>query len=360
MLKPVVKLVTAFLTLAMGGCATFGYYGQSISGHFGVMAQARPIDEVLDNGASPPQLKGKLQHVLAVRDFATAELGLRDNRSYRTYADIRRPYVVWNVFAAREFSLEPKTWCFLVVGCVSYRGYYDERRAEAFAAELQSQGYDAFVGGVPAYSTLGWFDDPVLNTMLEWDDNQLARLIFHELAHQQLFVRNDTEFNESFATAVENIGMLRWLKHGGDGAAVATYLRQLDRRSAMQDLIARTRDRLAALYKTPAADSEKRRRKAEIFTDMRREYHVLRESWGGFAGYDGWFDLPLNNARFVAVSAYHTYVPAFLYLYQQSGGDMPAFYREVTRLASLTVSKRKEMMEHYAAQGPKLQDLAQH
>ncbi|MDD5330670.1 MAG: aminopeptidase, partial [Sulfuricella sp.] len=197
------KALAIAAALFISGCANLGYYSQAVGGHLHVMNAAHPIRDVLQDPAADPELKHQLEDVAAIREFASRELALPDNNSYRAYADLGRPYVVWNVFAAPEFSVEPEKWCMAFVGCVNYRGYYDRADADRYADALRHRGLDAFVGGITAYSTLGLFDDPVLNTFLRLGDTEVARTLFHELAHQRLYVKGDSVFNESFATTVE-------------------------------------------------------------------------------------------------------------------------------------------------------------
>ena len=213
----------AFVTV-LGGCTNLGYYYQAVEGQMQIWHRSRPIKQVIDDAQTPAQIRERLELVLRVRDFASAELALPDNGSYRKYADVERPFVVWNAFAAGEFSVAPKEWCFLFAGCVGYRGYFSQAGAERFAEDLKRQGLDVFVAGIPAYSTLGWFDDPVLNTVVRYPDAQLAQLIFHELAHQVFYVAGDTMFNESFAVAVELEGVDRWLARDGDPSLAARSL----------------------------------------------------------------------------------------------------------------------------------------
>ena len=332
----VVAACAALVVGAIGGCATFSYYGQAVLGHLDVMHRARPIEAQLADGATPPELRAKLARVLEIREFATRELGLPDNGSYRAYADLDRPYVVWNVFAAPEFSVEPRQSCFPVVGCVSYRGYYGQADAEAFAAGLRAEGYDVFVYGVPAYSTLGWFDDPVLNTFVRYPDAELARLVFHELAHQLVYVKGDTMFNESFAVAVEEEGVRRWLARHGDERERAAYAQQRERRAEFVALVLRYRGRLEAFYREPLSADAKRAGKERLFAEMAADYGALKtERWGGWAGYDRWFEKGVNNAQLASVATYEELVPAFRALLAQEDGDMARFYGAVKRLAQL-------------------------
>lgn len=319
--------------LLLAGCSSMQYYAQAMSGHLDVMQRARSIDEVLAAEDTPSALRAKLEQVRTIRAFAVRELALPDNGSYRSYADVKRPYVVWNVFAAPEFSLKAHKSCFPLVGCVSYRGYYDLAEAERQAARLKGEGFDVFVGGVPAYSTLGWFDDPVLNTFVSYPQAELARLMFHELAHQVVFAKGDTQFNESFAVAVEREGLRRWLARSGTEADRTAYAAQRARRDAFIALVQRYRDRLDDWYGAPVGKAEMRAGKQHILAEMAADYALLKQSWGGYAGYDRWFASGVNNAQFASFVAYNQHVPAFEALLERAGGDMPKFYASVRALA---------------------------
>src|ERR1700722_14842900 len=243
-------LAIALIVATLPGCA-IGYFTQAAQGQWRLMRARRPIEQVIADPASSEELKARLWVVQDARNFAVSELGLPDNRSYRSYSDLKRPYVVWNVVAAPEFSVRPLRWCFPVAGCVSYRGYFHERSARRFAAGLAARGNDVLVAGVTAYSTLGHFADPVLNTMLSYGDLDLVATIFHELAHQLIYVRNDSEFNESFAMTVDEEGLRRWLAMRGQSAELNDFL---ERRRAEQDIVmvfADARVELTALYAMP-------------------------------------------------------------------------------------------------------------
>jgi predicted aminopeptidase len=336
---------------AVGGCATFTYYGQAVRGHLEVMHRAQPIETRLADATTPPELRAKLARVLEIREFASRELGLPDNGSYRAYADLERPYVVWNVFAAPEFSVEPRPSCFPVVGCVSYRGYYGEADAEAFAAGLRKAGYDVYVYGVPAYSTLGWFDDPVLSTFVRYPDIELARLVFHELAHQLVYVKGDTVFNESFAVAVEEEGVKRWLAGHGDERERTAYALLRERRAEFVALVLRYRARLEALYREPLPAEAKRVAKARLFAELDADYRALKaQRWGGWGGYDRWFEQGVNNAQIASVATYEELVPAFRALLAREGGDMARFYAEVKALAQLDRGAREAALAALARQ----------
>jgi predicted aminopeptidase len=336
----------AVATLA-GGCSHVGYYVQSAQGQFDVSARSRPIAELIADPATDPKLRARLETVAAVRDYASRELGLPDNGSYRSYADLERPFVVWNVFAAGEFSVNAKQWCFPVAGCVGYRGYFSRADAEAFARQLATEGYEVYVGGVPAYSTLGWFDDPVLNTFVNYPDPELARLVFHELAHQVVYVRDDSAFNESFATAVELEGVKRWLAAAGRGGEYTAFETAQARRAQLAALVAKYRGALAAAYRAEASPEAKRAEKARLYGAMQADYATLKASWGGFAGYDRFFD-GANNARLASVGLYSELVPAFQGLLAAEGGDLGRFYVRVKALAAEPRAERRAALARLA------------
>lgn len=314
-------------------CSDLGYYAQAVQGHVKILLARRPIDQLLAESTTPAALKERLRLVLEIRDFASRELRLPENGSYRSYADIKRAAVVTNVIATPEFSLQPLTWCFPVAGCVNYRGYYDPQAAENFAATLRQQGYETDLYGVSAYSTLGWFDDPVLNTFINWSETALAGQIFHELAHQQLYVKDDSSFNEAFAEVVEGEGVKRWLARKGQPPAPATTEGE-GRQQAFVDLLLQSRRELEALYASGKAVEVMREEKKAIFTELRRRYQLLRDKeWQGYSGFDRWFERPVNNARLASVATYHDRKPPFLALLQRADGDLLRFYREVAELA---------------------------
>lgn len=345
--------------LLLAGCASLndrmGYYWQSVSGHVRLMQAARPVDDWLADDATSAALKARLELSQRIRQFAVTELHLPDNASYRRYADLKRSAVVWNVVAAPPLSLALKTWCFPVTGCVSYRGYFAEADARAEAAQLQATGLEVSVYGVPAYSTLGWLNwaggDPLLNTFIHYPEGELARLIFHELSHQVVFAADDTMFNESFATAVERLGGARWLDTQAGAVALAEYTAFNERRRAFRALTLATRQRLAAIYpdskqNPPSALEEPSilAMKNEVMSDFRKQYATLRESWGGYAGYDGWV-ARANNAAFGAQAAYDELVPAFEALFEREGRDWPRFYDAVKQLAALDRNARHTALQ---------------
>ena len=339
---------------SVGGCATFAdgptYYWQSMVGHLSLMSRARPIDDVLGDPATDARLKDRLGRVQSIRRFASDELGLPDNESYTRYADLERPFVVWNVFATPELSMKLQQWCFPVAGCVSYRGYYDKDEADRFAARMRELGLDVQVGGVPAYSTLGWFADPVLSTFIQYPEGELARLVFHELAHQVVYVKGDTTFNESFATAVEEVGVERWLAAQGNPDLERAYRAHVERRRAFVSLLRRHRQSLELLYAQPIPDEDKRRGKQAVFEALQADYQELRASWGGFAGFDRWFAQPLTNAHLASVGTYTDLLPAFRALLREQAGDLPMFYRATRELAALPRAERAERLARLAGQ----------
>ncbi len=354
MLRAMMAFRTYFLLplLLLSGCSNVGYYAQAVRGQVSLMWKRQPIEEVLQDKSIDSDLRAQLAQVLEIRDFASSELGLPDNGSYRSYADVGRPYVVWNVFATPEFSVDPETWCFVVVGCVSYRGYFREDRAQRFAAGLDEDGKDVYVAGVTAYSTLGNFDDPVLSTMLYWDDDRLAGLIFHELAHQVLYVKGDTDFSESFASFVEEEGVRRWLIAEGRSDDIPEYEASRARLEAFGELVVRTRERLRIIYSADYADSELRERKRNAFAEMRQEYAAIRAGWGDVLAFDAWFERDLNNAHLASVAAYRRFVPAFATLLRQQDGDLDAFYREVEEIAHKDKSERHRLMLELSGDEP--------
>lgn len=328
------------------GCSSIGYYAQSVNGHLTMLRAARPVPELLADGASDAALKERLALSQRMRDFAVAELKLPDNASYRRFADLKRGAAVWNVVAAPELSLQLKTWCYPIMGCAGYRGYFERGDADSYAAALREEHYEVSVYGVPAYSTLGrlpgdWMADPLLNTFIHWPEGELARLIFHELSHQVAYAADDTEFNESFATAVERIGGARWLASHASDKAREEYAVFDGRRQDFRAFTMGWRERLDALYRSGASDAAKRTHKAELMAQMRSEYETMkRERWSGFSGYDGWF-ARANNAAFGVLAAYNALVPAFERLFEHSGRDFERFYAEVKRLAALPKAERR-------------------
>jgi predicted aminopeptidase len=333
--------------LLLGGCNSVGYYAQAAHGQFSLLAQARPIDDWLGDPETPPRLKDKLREVKQIRAFAVSELALPDNDSYTAYAQLQRRFVLWNVVAAPALSLTPRKWCFPVAGCVNYRGYYDQQAALDYAAQLRSEGDDVQVTGVPAYSTLGWFNDPVISTFINYPDGELARLVFHELAHQKFYVKGDSAFNESFATAVESAGVARWLKQYGTAAQEASYREFEQRKRDFLALLLHCRAELARIYASKIDDQHKLQEKAAAFDALRQDYTVLKQQWGGYAGYDRWFASPLSNAHLALVATYHDLEPGFEALLRQYP-DFPQFYTQVRTLGALDKTARHRALHRLA------------
>jgi predicted aminopeptidase len=330
----------AVVAAGLCGCANIGYYFQAVGGQMEIWNRSRPIEKLVNDERTDSTLRERLSLALEVREFASRELALPDNQSYRKYADLQRPFAVWNVFATREFSIVPVEWCFAFAGCVAYRGYFSEQAAEQFAAALRSQGHDVFVAGIPAYSTLGWFDDPVLNTYIFYPDAEIARLMIHELAHQVVYVEDDTVFNESFATAVELEGVERWLTRAGTREERVAFDATQEYRRGFVELVMKFRGKLGELYASHLAEDEKRRKKAETFAELKAEYLQLKQSWNGFAGYDRFFAGELNNANLVPVATYAELVPAFRRMLAGNGGDFKRFYAEVKEIGKLSRDER--------------------
>jgi len=348
-----VCLAASWLSLLLCGCESVGYYRQAIHGQYQILARRQPIDVLLADPATPASLREKLQAVLEIRQFAELQLKLPANGHYLRYADLHRRYVVWNVHAAPEFSLQPKTWWYPVVGRLEYRGYYSESAARRYAARMERKGFDADVEGVEAYSTLGWFRDPVLNTFIGRRKPELAEILFHELAHQRVFAPGDTDFNEAFATTVAEEGVVRWLRAAGDPAESGNYQIGLQRNAQFVRLIMATRGALEAVYGADRSgggsssknfsDQErslKRRQKADAIERLRQDYDRLKAEWGGYTGYDDWFAHSLNNAQLNTVATYYHWVPAFRRILERSGGDLDHFYKEVKGLAKLAKEER--------------------
>jgi len=335
-------LIYSLLVLGLTACESIAYYGQAISGHMDLMRNTRAMDAVLEDPSTAQVHAQRLREVLAMRDFASAELALPDNGSYRSYAELRRKAVVWSLVATPEFWVEPLQWCYPVVGCASYRGYFDHAVALKAAERLKRQGRDVAVEPVAAYSTLGWFDDPLPSTVLDWPKPLLAGLIFHELAHQRLYVPGDSAFNEAFASVVEIAGVRRWLVSLGDEKGLSGWEAGQVRKRQFTDLLLETRERLMGLYGLPLEPESLRERKRAEFLRLRSEYAALKALWGDEAEFDSWFQRPVNNARLASVGTYRLWVGAFESLLCRQGGDMPAFYREAQALGELPRKQREQ------------------
>ncbi|BCG72190.1 aminopeptidase [Mesorhizobium sp. 113-1-2] len=340
-------LAAVVMASGVAGCTSVSYYAQSLEGHVQIMAARKNVGKLIHDPSTPVALRTKLTSASAIRRFATDELALPDNSSYRSYVDIGRDNVTFAVFAAPQFSLTPRTWCFPVFGCVPYRGYFSQKSAAESAAELQQQGLDVYVSGVTAYSTLGWFSDPLLSTMLRQDVIYLAGLIFHELAHQEIYVNGDSAFNEAFAVAVETTGVRKWLRATGNRAGLRNYEIDRQRKADFLGLIAKTRDELRQVYASPRTSQQMAAAKTAAIDRLRVRYRQMRDRrWAGYRGYDAWFNSPINNAKLAATSVYGEQVPAFLRLYDLCSGDYPRFYASVRRIAALPEPSRAEALRN--------------
>jgi predicted aminopeptidase len=338
--------------LALGGCGTM-YVAQAARGQMQILRAREPIARVLADPRVEPALKKRLEEVRLAREFAWRELGLPNNRSYTSYADLGREFVTWTVVATPEFSVEPREWCFPIVGCVAYRGYFREAAAENFAQELRDQGFDTLVGGVPAYSTLGKFNDPILNTMMSYGDDELASIIFHELSHQVVYIPDDTAFNEAFAVAVEQEGLARWLEFRGRKSDLGKYLRRRERQAESLAIVSRYRRELAQLYQAPVPGSEMRERKHAVFRRLVAELRALGEKYGVESTLAAELEGRPNNARLASLATYYECVPGFQRELAAQGHDLPRFYEAVRSLAKLPREQRRaKLCQPRPAGGP--------
>ncbi len=331
--------------LSLGACSNLGYYAQAAGGHLKLMRAREPIDELLADDALDPRLRTQLETLLSARVFAVESLGLPDTNSYRSYVETGRNAVTWNVVAAEEFSLSPYIWCFPIAGCVNYRGYFSRADALEYADDFRREGYDVTVGGASAYSTLGWFDDPVLDTMLRGSDTRYVGTLFHEMAHQKLYIADDSDFNEAYASFVEQEGVRIWLQSRGEAERIGAYEASLKRAEGFVNLLGQTRSELLDVYESSGDEATMREGKEAAFARMLHAYEELKQSWDGYAGYDGWFRREPNNARLVSVSTYRRYIPAFAVLFDDVGRDMDAFHARVEQVGLMKREARRELME---------------
>ncbi len=334
------------LLLMLAGCGSLSYYAQAVGGQMDLTARRQPVSALLAARETPADLKKKLALATALNRFAHEELQLPASGSFRSYADLERPFATWVVFATPEFSLKPLEWCFPVTGCLGYRGYFNREDAETFAAGLQPDTIDRFVTGSPAYSTLGWFEDPLLNTFIHWPEEKLAALMFHELAHEKLYVADDTAFNESYAEAVSQAGVARWLRKQGRPQTLKKFQRELKQRDAFVRWVIRTREKLKKLYASDLPPADMRIKKKNLLT------RALKDPiWGEKGGEvteeqkkKNPFSHHLNNAKLASVNTYTRWVPAFSRLLALLGGDMIAFHRAAAELANLSKTERREKL----------------
>jgi predicted aminopeptidase len=334
-------------SLLLSACADLGYYLHSVKGHLHIIQQEQDIDELLKDQHTSEHLKQRLRLVQQIRQFAFDHLHLPRSGSYTEYADLQRNYVLKNLFAAAEFSIQAKQWCYPVVGCAGYRGFFEQQRLDDFIAQLRQQHYDVYVANVSAYSTLGWFDDPVLNTFINWPDEFLAGLIFHELSHQLLYVDGDTRFNESFATAVQHAGVEQWLQAHHELDKLQRYQQRIVNRQKVVRLIDQARQALNHLYQQDIDDAEKRRLKAATLEDLKQRYQAFSRSINHSDGFQRWFAGELNNAQLVSVSTYNDWVPFFTQLLQQNHGDFQDFFKQVKQLSDLPRQQRHGCIQHW-------------
>jgi predicted aminopeptidase len=369
------RIAAILLLLAVGlsGCNTFSFYRQALKGQYQIIAHQQKAEKLLADSQTPPRLKEKLQLLAKLRTFADQDLKLPVDGHYRKYVDVHRPFVVWNVEAAPEFSMAPKGWWYPLVGRLEYRGYFSEKAARDYGAKLSLKGYDVYVGGVEAYSTLGWFKDPILNTFIFNPEPDLAETIFHELGHQRVFARGDTDFNEAFATTVGQEGARRWLRANADAATRDRYDIDLKHTREFAVLVMQTRLRLEALFgderdengkvkasrkPNPASAEELRRQKASLIEQLRKEYAALKESWSGQSQYDQWFAREINNAKLNSVAAYYDLVPGFEHLLALHGGDLEKFYDAAQRLSDKPTKERHEWLRTLGQTDPALAPAA--
>ncbi len=336
-----------WLVVLVGGLTgcSLPYYWQAAEGQLELLRKKVPIEKVLGDPSEDQPLQEKLKLVPEIRQFAVTDLGLPDNSSYKSYADLQRAYVVWNVVAAGKFSVDPVQWCFPFAGCVAYRGFFDEGNARNFAEKLDSRGLDTYVVGSPAYSTLGYFADPVLNTMLFRGEEYLVSILFHELAHQRLYIKDDSELSEAFATAIEEYGTQRWFEARRNQQALALYREKLLRRTQFAQLILKQQGRLREIFSETALPESMDIAKANAYDVMKDEYQTLKHQWGGASGYDNWFSGPLSNAKLASVSTYRRWVSGLLWYLTLNG--LPAFYAEMEALSRLTWDGRRLRLESW-------------
>jgi len=322
--------IALLLIFGLTRCSTVSYLSQAVGGHLKIMCARKPISKIKDGQLDAASLN-KLKMVLQVRAFASDELGLPRNKSYTLFSEIKGKYLGWNVYSAPEFSVEPKLWCFPIVGCVVYRGYFSEKKASAFAGKMRKEGLDVYVGGFSAYSTLGWFKDPILSTQLRMDSIDLAGLIFHELAHQQYYKPGDSNFSESFAMTVERAGVLRWLNSLGREDQMALAVKGWEEEDQRAEEILRVRAQLGILYASHADTTLMLQKKDSLFGELKQ--YLFKDKRP---------DIILNNAFIAPISAYYSMIPQFQVLLQECGGDFREFYRRVKEMGEGAKGKRQK------------------
>ena len=335
------------LAVALTGCESIGYYKQLISGQIAILNKKQPVTKLLDDPDTPEKLKEKLRLVMDIRTFAKDKLFLPVKNQYLSFVELERPFAGWNIWATPEFSFAPKTWCYPIIGCAVYRGYFSKKDAIDYGQQLEAQGYDVYIGGVAAYSTLGWLNDPVFSTFIYRSDIQLAALIFHELAHHLLYVGDDTTFNESFAIAVEQESLRRWMATRDNLKASEDYTMDYRRRRQFIEMVTKYRKELETLYARDLSTPEKRHAKAAVFEKLKDEYRLLKQHWGGYSGYDLWMSRKMTNAKLLSVSTYHDLVPEFLGLLKTCNNDLKVFYKKCQDLSKKSKEERLACLERY-------------
>ncbi|WP_406828639.1 aminopeptidase [Microbulbifer sp. ARAS458-1] len=338
--RPLLRLLVLVGAILAGGCETVYFYSQAATGQLKILAGRESIDCLVQEEQTDPKLRRQLEWVQSIRAYAAGELHLPVGTAYSDFTQLEDEYVLYNVVAAPEFSLSPKRWCYPIAGCASYRGYFDKRDAQTQAGQLRAQGYDVYLGPVPAYSTLGWFDDPVLSSFVDWKPDRLASLLFHELAHRRVYIAGDTQFNESFATAVSRIALPAWRKRNGIPAPRVANVEQARR---VNGLMVSARRQLQDIYRSDLTDDEKRERKANTLQRLRHCYRKESEGWTQDEKFAQMIE-KTNNATLALVSEYQSQVPAFVQLYKDSGGDWEAFYRAVEQLGAESKEQRKTQL----------------
>ena len=331
--------------LSLSSCTSLHYYAQAISGHTKLMLQREPLEKVIEKLDMNSSVRDKLALTRNIRKYAT-DAGLQTGDAYATYVSTGEPYIVWNVFAAPEFSLSMKQFCFPIVGCTSYKGYFKQEDAAVAASRLRAEGYDVYVGGVSAYSTLGWFSDPILDSFLLRTDAQLAALLFHELAHRELYVKGDSQFNESFATSIERFLVERWLQEEGRSGELDILNAAWIRQHELLDLVNRTKHDLAEVYQNNRSEERKRQAKHDLLEELRKKYLVLHSGWQGSNDYYSWMMAEMNNAKLGTLSTYNHWVDSFNVILAQENFDLVSFIARVKELAKLDqVSRDRKLRE---------------
>lgn len=339
--------VLLFLAITVSACTSFGYYMDLMAGHAALLEQRKAVSDILADKETKPKLRKLLKKSQHIRNFASKSLHLPENDSYRYYVDLKRPFAVWNVVATKELSIKAKKWCFIFVGCLSYKGYFSKKEANENASRLKKQGYDVHVAGARAYSTLGWFDDPLLNTMMYRSEARRAGIIFHELAHHIIYIDNDSAFNEAFATVVEQEGVRRWMKATGQNEKYARYLFYKKRDGQINNLLLETKQALKKLYEASITDEQKRNKKKKLFSLMLQRYKALKKTWQGkhINTFDQWMQQGLNNSHLLLVATYHDLVPMFNAMLEKVNHDLPRFYIAVKQLGQMEKEQRLSLLQ---------------